>query len=81
MKNDINKDGFRLSISKTHDQYYNILEVVSVFSSASVRGKRYLKNYNTFERFEFLREDDMPDFFTTSRKKDINSDEYTYLTL
>ena len=81
MKNDINKDGFRLSISKTHDKYYNILEVVSVFSSASVRGKRYLKNYNNFERFEFLREDDMPDFFTTSRKKDINGDEYTYLTL
>ena len=81
MKNDINKDGFRLSISKTYDKYYNILEVISVFSSTSVRGKRYLKNYNNFERFEFLREDDMPDFFTTSRKKDINGDEYTYLTL
>lgn len=81
MKNDINKDGFRLSISKTHDKYYEILEVVSVFSSASVRGKRYLKNYNNFERFEFLREDDMPDFFTTSRRKDINGEEYTYLTL
>lgn len=81
MKNDINKDGFRLSISKTHDKYYEILEVVSVFSSASVRGKRYLKNYNNFERFEFLREDDMPDFFTTSKRKDINGEEYTYLTL
>lgn len=81
MKNDINKDGFRLSISKSYDKYYNILEVLSVFSSASVRGKRYLKNYNNFERFEFLREDDMPDFFTTSRKRDINGDEYTYLTL
>lgn len=81
MKNDINKDGFRLSISKTHDKYYDILEVISVFSSASIRGKRYLKNYNNFERFEFLREDDMPDFFTTSKRKDINGDEYTYLTL
>lgn len=81
MKNDINKDGFRLSISKTHDKYYDILEVISVFSSASIRGKRYLKNYNNFERFEFLREDDMPDFFTTSKRKDINGYEYTYLTL
>lgn len=81
MKNDKSKDGFRLSINKNYDKYYDILEVLSVFSSASVRGKRFLKNYNNFERFEFLREDDMPDFFTTCRKKDVNGDEYTYLTL
>lgn len=81
VKNDNKKDGFRLSISKTHDKYYDILEIVSVFSSATVRGKRYLKNYNNFERFEFLSEDDSDDFYTASTKKDINGNEYTYLTL
>lgn len=81
MKNDKNKDGFRLSINKNYDKYYDILEVISVFSSASIRGKRYLKNYNNFERFEFLRDEDLSDFFTISRKKDKNGNEYVYLTL
>ena len=81
VKNDNKKDGFRLSISKTHDKYYDILEIISVFSSATVRGKRFLKNYNNFERFEFLSEDDSDDFYTTATKKDINGNEYTYLTL
>ena len=69
VKNDNKKDGFRLSISKTHDKYYDILEIISVFSSATVRGKRFLKNYNNFERFEFLSEDDSDDFYTTALKR------------
>ena len=72
--NDHSKDGYRIFIDRSHIEFYTIVQILKVKAHNSNAGRRVLKNYNSFERFEFLHNNG--DFYAISNKVDSHGEHY-----
>lgn len=62
--NDGKKDAYRIFIDRNHPKNFEILELIKVSAHNVQLGRRMLKNYKNFERFDFFEKDgDMKDFY------------------
>ena len=73
--NDHTKDGYRIFIDRAHLDSYEIIKINQVKAHNSQNGRRILKNYKSFERFEFLR-DNQSEFYSVSINKNSKGETY-----
>ncbi|TEY00223.1 type VI secretion system baseplate subunit TssF [Campylobacter sp. US33a] len=66
--NDNKRNGYRIFIDRTQPNAYEIIQILQVKAHNSNGGRRVLKNYKSFERFEFLKEH-KSDFYALNTKK------------
>lgn len=66
--NNHKRDGYRIFIDRMLPEAYELIQVKQVKAHNSDGGRRLLKNYKSFERFEFLKEN-QNDFYSLSTKK------------
>ncbi|WP_297814136.1 type VI secretion system baseplate subunit TssF [uncultured Helicobacter sp.] len=70
-----NRDGYRIFIDRNQLDSYEIINILQVKAHNSDTGRRMLKSYNNFERFEFLREN-KNEFYSISDKVNSRGDSY-----
>ena len=73
--NDHTKDGYRIFVDRVHLDSYEIIKINQVKAHNSDSGRRILKNYKSFERFEFLK-DNQNEFYNISVKKNSKGETY-----
>lgn len=73
--NNHTKDGYRIFVDRAHLDSYEIVKINQVKAQSNDSGKKILKNYNSFERFEFLR-DNRNEFYSISTKKNAKGETY-----
>lgn len=73
--NDHTKDGYRIFADIAHLNSYEIVKIDQVNAQSSDNGRKILKNYNSFERFRFLK-DNQNDFYSVSVKKNLKGETY-----
>ncbi|MCX2683785.1 type VI secretion system baseplate subunit TssF [Campylobacter sp. MIT 21-1685] len=73
--NDHTKDGYRIFVDRAHLDSYEIIKINQVKAHNSDSGRRILKNYKSFERFEFLK-DNQNEFYNISVKKNSKGETY-----
>lgn len=67
--NDGNKEAYRIFIDRNHPKNYEILELIKVSAHNAHFGRRVLKNYKNFERFDFFEKNgDMKDFYNVQTR-------------
>lgn len=66
--NNHKKDSYRIFIDRSQPKAYEIIQILQVKAHNSQGSKRLLKNYKSFERFEFLK-DNQKDFYSINTKK------------
>ena len=76
---DHTRNGYRIFIDRAHLNAYSVIQVLKVKAHNSDSGRRILKNYNSFERFEFV--DKGNDFYAISNKQDANGEHYKEITI
>lgn len=75
--NDGKKDAHRIFIDRNHPQHYEILELIKVSAHNVHSGRRLLKNYKNFERFDFFEKNgDMKDFYNVQTRYTHNQVSY-----
>ncbi|PAF49741.1 type VI secretion protein [Helicobacter sp. 12S02232-10] len=74
--NNNQKDGYRIFIDRTKPHYYEILDILKVQASSTKSGRRLLKNYKSFERFEFFENKHLSDFYSIANKYDSQGNSY-----
>lgn len=79
--NNNKQDGYRIFIDRNKIDHYEILDILKVQAHSSQSGRRALKNYKNFERFDFLSKDDINDFYSISSKTDLNGQEFKQIML
>ncbi|TKX30620.1 type VI secretion system baseplate subunit TssF [Campylobacter aviculae] len=73
--NNHKNDAYRIFIDRAHPNAYEIIQIKQVKAHNSDGGRRILKNYRSFERFEFLK-DNRNDFYSLSVRKNSNGESY-----
>ena len=73
--NDHTKDGYRIFVDRAHLDSYEIVKINQVRAHNSDSGRRILKNYKSFERFEFLK-DNQNEFYSISVRKNSKGETY-----
>lgn len=73
--NDHTKDGYRIFVDRAHLDSYEIVKINQVRAHNSDSGRRILKNYKSFEGFEFLK-DNKDEFYNISIKKNSKGENY-----
>lgn len=73
--NDHSKDGYRIFIDRMNLDAYEIIQINQVKAHSNITGRRMLKNYKSFERFEFLAEGG-DEFYSVHNKKNYNGETY-----
>lgn len=73
--NDHTKDGYRIFVDRAHLDSYEIVKINQVKAHNSDNGRRMLKNYSSFERFEFLK-DNQHEFYSVNAKKNSKGETY-----
>lgn len=75
--NDGKKDAYRIFIDRHHPENYEILEIIKVAAHNVHSGRRVLKNYKNFERFDFFEKNgDMKDFYNLQTRYGHNQISY-----
>lgn len=73
--NDHTKDGYRIFVDRLHLDSYEIIKINQVKAHNSNSGRRILKNYKSFERFGFLK-DNQNEFYSISVKRNSKGETY-----
>ena len=68
-----NKNGYRIFLDRAKIDAYNIVQVTKVVAHNSDTGRRVLKNYKSFERFNFFNGENIDDFYSLSDRRDGSS--------
>lgn len=71
--NNNNKNGYRIFLDRAKIDAYNIVQVTKVVAHNSDTGRRVLKNYKSFERFNFFNGENIDDFYSLSDRRDGSS--------
>lgn len=74
--NNHKKDGYRIFVDRAHLDSYEIVKINQVKAQNSDSGSRMLKNYKSFEHFDFLREGNKSDFYSVAIKTDSKGETY-----
>ena len=77
--NDGQRDAYPIFIDRSNINAYEIIQVRSVKAHSSDTGLRVLKNYNNFERFEFIAKQNS-DFYSLSSKKNSQGQSYKLIS-
>lgn len=75
---DHSRNGYRIFVDRGNPQAYSVIQILKVKAHSSDTGRRVLKNYHSFEQFEFL--DKNKDFFSLANKKDSSGECYKEIT-
>lgn len=70
-----NRDGYRIFVDRSQLDSYEIINILQVKAHNSDTGRRILKSYNHFERFEFLKEN-KNEFYSIADKINSRGDTY-----
>ena len=71
---DHQRDHYRIFVDRSNIRAHNIISVAKVKAHNSDGGRRMLKNYHSFERFEFLQGNG--DFYAIANKQDSQGEHY-----
>ncbi len=71
--NNNNKNGHRIFLDRAKIDAYDIVQVTKVVAHNSDTGRRVLKNYKSFERFNFFNGENIDDFYSLSDRTDGDS--------
>ena len=71
--NNNKKNGHRIFLDRAKIDAYDIVQVTKVVAHNSDTGRRVLKNYKSFERFNFFNGENIDDFYSLSDKTDGDS--------
>ena len=74
--NNNNKNGYRIFLDRAKIDAYDIVQVTKVVAHSSDTGRRVLKNYKSFERFNFFNGENIDDFYSLGDKLDGNLNPY-----
>lgn len=74
--NNNNKNGYRIFLDRAKIDAYDIVQVTKVVAHSSDTGRRVLKNYKSFERFNFFNGENIDDFYSLGDKLDGNLNSY-----
>lgn len=75
--NDGKRDSYRIFIDRERPKNYEILELIKVSAHNVQLGRRRLKNYKNFERFNFFEKNgDMKDFYNVQTRYTTEKDSY-----
>lgn len=69
------RDSYRIFLDRTKPEAYEIIQIKQVKAHNSDKGRRVLKNYNSFERFEFLKEN-KNEFYSVSTKRNSKGESF-----
>lgn len=73
--NNHSKDGYRIFIDRANLEAYEIIAINQVKSHNNTNGRRMLKPYKYFERFDFLK-DNNDEFYSIANKKNAKGESY-----
>ena len=71
--NNNKKNGHRIFLDRAKIDAYDIVQVTKVVAHNSDTGRRVLKNYKSFERFNFFNGENIDDFYSLSDRTDGDS--------
>ncbi|MCD8213198.1 MAG: type VI secretion system baseplate subunit TssF [Campylobacter sp.] len=74
--NNNKRNGYRIFMDRAKIDAYEIVQVSKVIAHSSDTGRRILKNYKSFERFNFFEGNDVGDFYSLRDRLDANSNTY-----
>ncbi|HEF8463909.1 TPA: type VI secretion system baseplate subunit TssF, partial [Campylobacter jejuni] len=77
--NNHKKDSYRIFVDRSQPKAYEIIQTLQVKAHNSEGGKRLLKNYKSFERFEFLK-DNQKDFYSINTKKNSKGEVFSEIS-
>ncbi|EFO8835022.1 type VI secretion system baseplate subunit TssF, partial [Campylobacter jejuni] len=77
--NNHKKDSYRIFVDRSQPKAYEIIQTLQVKAHNSEGGKRLLKNYKSFERFEFLK-DNQKDFYSVNTKKNSKGEVFSEIS-
>ena len=75
---DHSRNGYRIFVDRAHSSSYSVIQVLRVKAHSTDKGRRVLKNYNSFERFAFLENNE--DFYALTNKTDSQGEHYKEIT-
>ena len=74
--NNNKRSEYRIFLDRSNIDAYEIVSISKVVAHTSNNEKRVLKNYKSFERFEFLNDERARDYYFVSNKMDIKLNSY-----
>lgn len=74
--NNNRRSEYRIFLDRSNIDAYEIVSINKVVAHSSNNEKRILKNYKSFERFEFLNDERAKDYYFVSNKTDIKLNSY-----
>nr|WP_180997558.1 type VI secretion system baseplate subunit TssF [Campylobacter concisus] len=74
--NNNRRSEYRIFLDRSNIDAYEIVSINKVVAHSSNNEKRILKNYKSFERFEFLNDERAKDYYFVSNKIDIKLNSY-----
>ena len=76
IQNNNKRSEYRIFIDRSNINAYEIVSITKVVAHSSNNEKRILKNYKSFERFEFLNSQRSKDYYFVSNKIDMKLNSY-----